>query len=366
MSLGKKHKVQLDIKNYMHLIIGDKKVGKTGLTADIAKEIYGDIEKLLIVSIGKEKAYEAIDGAIYEAPQNWGELMDIVDSLVDNVDEYGFDMVSFDTIDEIIPMAEEEVVRLHTVAYKEVPKSFNACFGSYGAPRAKLAELINEMLSKLDSITHKTGVYLIGHNKVRPMKTKLDTEDYYVVSSNLSFDYFNIFAYKCPIICNIIKEVGTVDTGKTEGSGKDKKDILVAEKRDRFMYFRDSGAVEAGGRFKGMPEKVPYGAREYHDAVLDGIKASIYEGNGQSNSILEKPIPKPTPTQKKETPPTVKTKTLKQAIAEVIETAKDVQSRGISQNEIMEVLSNTGYTNPNSIPDVSTANEIVEQLNKLG
>lgn len=331
---------------------------KTGLTADIAKEIYGNIEKLLIVSIGKEKAYEAIDGAIYEEPQNWTELMEIVDKLAENVDEYGFDMVSFDTIDEIIPMAEEEVIRLHTVAYKEVPKSFNACFGSYGAPRAKLAELINEMLSKLDSITHRTGVYLIGHNKVRPMKTKLDTDDYYVVSSNLSFDYFNIFAYKCPIICNIIKEVGTVDTGKTEGSGKDKRDILVAEKRDRFMYFRDSGAVEAGGRFKGMPEKVPYGAKEYHDAVIQGIKASIDED-----------VPR---EEKKETTPklgnknTKPTKTLKQAVLEVIEVAKEVQSRGVAQNDIMGILSGSGYANPNTIPDIETAEKIIEELNKLG
>ena len=358
MALGKKHRVELDIKKYMHLIIGDKKVGKTGLTADIAKEIYGDIEKLLIVSIGKEKAYEAIDGAVYEEPQNWTELMEIVDDLVENYEEYDFDMVSFDTIDEIIPMAEEEVIRLHTVAYKEVPKSFNACFGSYGAPRAKLAELINEMLSKLDSITNKTGVFLIGHNKVRPMKTKLDTEDYYVVSSNLSFDYFNIFAYKCPIICNIIKEVGTVDTGKTEGSGKDKRDILVAEKRDRFMYFRDSGAVEAGGRFKGMPEKVPYGAREYHDAVIQGIKESIDEDAPRE--------------EKKETTPklgnknTKQTKTLKQAVLEVIEVAKEVQSRGVAQNDIMGILSGSGYANPNTIPDIETAEKIIEELNKLG
>ena len=35
----------------------------------MAREIYGDIGKLLIVSVGKEKAYEAIDGAIYEEPK---------------------------------------------------------------------------------------------------------------------------------------------------------------------------------------------------------------------------------------------------------------------------------------------------------
>lgn len=116
----------------------DKKLGdnnnlKTTLMADLARDIYGGLDKLLMVSIGKEKAYEAIHGAVYEEPQNWQELMDIVDELNNNIDNYDFDMVSFDTIDEIIPMAEEEVIRMHTKAYKEVPKSFNAAFGGLNA-----------------------------------------------------------------------------------------------------------------------------------------------------------------------------------------------------------------------------------------
>lgn len=358
VALGKRHRVELDIKKYMHLIIGDKKIGKTGLTADMAREIYGDIGKLLIVSVGKEKAYEAIDGAIYEEPQNWQELMDIVDELSTNIDDYDFDMVSFDTIDEIIPMAEAEVERLHTITYKEVPQSFNACFGGYGAPRKKLTELINELLLKLDTITHKTGVFFIGHNKIRPIKTKLDTEDYYVVSSNLSFDYFNAFAYKCPIICNIVKEVDTVETGKTEGIGKNQKDVLVAEKRDRFMYFRDSGAVEAGGRFKNMPEKVPYGAKAYHDAVIEGIKSSI-----DPNFKEEKP--KQAKLGSKKQTPKKPARTLKVAIAEVVEKAKEVQSAGVHQNDIMDVMKAVGCPNPNSIPDIETADNIIDLLDAL-
>lgn len=364
MSLGKKHRVELDIKRYMHLIIGDKKIGKTGLTAELAQEIYGDIEKLLIISIGKEKAYEAIDGAVYEEPQNWEELMEIVDKLVNNIDEYDFDMVSFDTIDEIIPMVEQEVIRLHTIAYKEVPKGFNACFGGYNAQKDKAREIIDELLSKLDKIKHKTGVYFIGHNKVRSIKTKLDTEDYYVVSSNLPFDYFNMFAYKCPIICNIIKEVETLDTGKDEGVGKNKKDVLVAEKRDRFMYFRDSGAVEAGGRFKNMPEKVPYGAKNYHDAVLEGIKASINRPVEQSST--QENIKKLEKDTKSEKPNTKSTKTIKQAITEVIEAAKGLQENGVPQNDIMKVMSNAGYPNPNIIPTVEIAEAIIAELEKLG
>ena len=342
MGLGKRHTIKLDIKNYLHLIIGDRKIGKTGLIADLAKDIYGDIDKLLIVSVGKEKAYEAIDNAIYEEPQNWQELMDIVDELIKNEDKYDFDIVSFDTIDEIIPMAEEEVMRMHTIAYKETPKSFNSAFGGYGEPRKKLNGLIDELLIKLDKIKGRRCVMLIGHNKVRPIKSKLDIEDYYVVSSNLPFDYFNTFAYKCPIICNIIEDVN-VDDG-------------VLKEKARQMYFRDNGFVEAGSRFSEMPIKVPYGAKEYHDAVLSGIKASI-DKNTRDEKQSKKTFKEPSIEN---------VKTLDGSIKEVIDKAKSLQESGISQNDIMEVFNSSGYSNPNNIPEIEIAEKIMVELNKLG
>lgn len=127
MALGKKHEVSIKLEDYLHCIIGDKKIGKSSLIANIAEELYGGIDKLLMLSLRNEKAHEAINGAIYEEPQNWKELIDVVKEFVKG--EHDFKMLSFDTIDELIEMAQEEVIRLHTVKYKEVPKSFNACFG---------------------------------------------------------------------------------------------------------------------------------------------------------------------------------------------------------------------------------------------
>lgn len=129
MGLGKKHEVKPEPKQYNHLIIGDKKVGKSSIVANIVRQFYGGLDNLLIVSVGNEKAYEAIDGAVYVEPQNWTELMDIVNELSKNPEDNPFDWVSFDTIDQIIPMAEKEVMRLHAKEYKEMPKTFNASFG---------------------------------------------------------------------------------------------------------------------------------------------------------------------------------------------------------------------------------------------
>lgn len=225
--------------------------------------------------------------------------------------------------------------------------------------------LIDEFLTQLDAIKGRRLVSLIGHNKVRQIKSKLDTEDYYVVSSNLNFDYFNAFAYKCPIICNIIEDADV--------------DEKVLKGKTRQMYFRDNAFVEAGSRFSEMPVKVPYGAKNYQEAVLEGIKSSIKMGNANikemTKEIKEEPkkvepvkeqAPEPTPDFLKEEPKAEVKKTKKQAVTEVIEKAKQLTTDGVAQNQIMDVLTQAGFPNPNNIPDVKTAEEIIVELNKLG
>lgn len=187
---------------------------------------------------------------------------------------------------------------------------------------------------------------LIGHNKIRSIKSKVDSEDYYVVSSNLSFDYFNTFAYKCPVICNIVEDA-TVEDGVLQG-------------KIRQMYFRDNAYVEAGSRFSEMPIKVPYGAREYHDAILEGIKASI-----DKDSTTKETASATSKLGSKKQTPKKPARTLKVAIAEVVEKAKEVQSAGVHQNDIMDVMKTVGYPNPNSIPDIETADNIIGLLDAL-
>lgn len=363
MGLGKKHKIKEDIKNFQHLIIGDKKIGKTGLTAEIAEEIYGDIEKLLIISIGKEKAHEAIDGSLFEEPKTWKDVMNIAKEMVKMVqnNEWDFDLVSWDTIDELLPIMEKEVIRLHTVEYKEKPKGFNACFGGYNNPKDKVRELVNELMSLMDIVAEHSAIFWIGHNKVRPIKTKLDTEDYYVVSSNLAFDYFNMFAYKTPIICNIIKEVATADTGKTTGIGANKKAVNVATSRDRQMYFRDSGAVEAGGRFKEMPEKVDYGAQNYYDAVIEGIKSSK-KRSGQKKVVEEvkqEDIIEPSVSTQEDTiEPLAR-------VDELLRVSKEVADSGVSNKVIMDIYKDHGIQNPKEFTDYKLTEKAIQDLKSL-
>jgi hypothetical protein len=260
MALGKKHEVKVAMESYTHLVMGTKKIGKSSLIADIAKDIYGSINNLLVISIGDEDGYSALDGLIYENPTSWKEFVAVIDELVKNSDENPYKIISIDTIDELVDLAERETIRQSNIENptKQV-QTVNAAFGGYGHGRDKVIDLIQEQIMRLRRT--KYGVFLVGHNKIKSIKQKMEGENYNVISSNLTEDYFNAFAYKADIICNIVSEK-VVKNGALDAN-------------ERYMYFRDDGFVEAGSRFPTMPTHVPYGARNYHDAVISGIKASL-------------------------------------------------------------------------------------------
>lgn len=356
MSLGQKHEVSIKLEDYLHLIIGDKKIGKSTLVADIAEELYGGTENLLMLSLRNEKAYEAINGAVYEEPQTWVELMDIVKEFV--AGEHKFKMLSIDTIDELIEMATAEVIRLHTVQYKEVPKSFNSSHGSYGEPRKQLQKLINELLDTIKDSGY--GCYFIGHNKVRTRKSKIDDSEYSVVSSNLSEDYFNAIAYKCPIICNIVSEV------EKEGNALNSK--------TRYMHFRDDAFIEAGSRFSELPKKIPYGATEYIKAVKDGIKASIEKRDSdfepKDDVVVE--TKKESKAEIKETKkvkveePKEKAPTNKDLVDEIKKEFIRVKKDGdLTQDEIVAKMKEFGTAKPTEKTKVEILNQTLEGLKLL-
>jgi hypothetical protein len=197
---------------------------------------------------------------IYENPSSWKEFVTIIDELVKNSDENPYKIISIDTIDELVDLSEKETIRLNNIENptKQV-QTVNAAFGGFGHGRDKVIDLIQEQIMRLRRT--KYGVFLVGHNKIKSIKQKLEGENYNVISSNLTEDYFNAFAYKADIICNIVSEK-VVKNGALDAT-------------ERYMYFRDDGFVEAGSRFSTMPTHVSYGARNYYDAVISGIKASL-------------------------------------------------------------------------------------------
>ena len=257
MALWKKNEVSVDIAHYRHYWRAPKKWGKTTLFANLVRELYGDMENGLLISCGNERGYSALDSLIYVDCPDWATLMEVVDELVENKAENLFKLIAFDTVDEMVSMAQKEVIRLEYRKSGE-RKEFNACLGGYGAGRKKVEELINSIITRLGDSGY--GLIFIGHTKIRDIKEK-NGDEYQMLTSNLSSDYDGIFANKADIcMMGIIEK--NIDNG-------------FVQEAERFMVFRGDGYVDAGGRFADIESRAEVSAKSYVKTVTDAIKKSI-------------------------------------------------------------------------------------------
>lgn len=268
--LFKKNEVKCDIGSYMHYWRGIKKSGKTTLFYDLVKAQYGDLNKGLLISVGDEIGYQALDGLVYAEAPEWDELIAIIDELVENRNENEFELVAIDTVDETVKLAMREVQAIHRKTHSGERKEFNACLGGYGAPRQKVTELIDEQIARLRRAGY--GIVFIGHTKIKDVKEK-NGDEYQQLTSNLSADYDGIFANKADIVMTIVVEKEVDEKKHISGT-------------NRYMYFRSDGFVDAGGRFAEIPERVEYGAQNYLDAFAQGVKGAI--GKKVSDKEIEK------------------------------------------------------------------------------
>lgn len=257
MALWKKNEVSVDLAHYRHYWRAPKKWGKTTLFANLGYELYGDMNKTLLISCGNERGYSAIDSLMYVDCPEWSTLMEVVDELIDNKEDNSFEIIGFDTVDELVSMAQREVVRLEYRKSGE-RKEFNACLGGYGAGRRKVEELINSIITRLGDSGY--GLIFIGHTKIRDIKEK-NGDEYQMLTSNLNSDYDGIFANKADICM-----MGVIEKNIDGGFVQD---------AERYMVFRGDGYVDAGGRFADIESKVEVSAKNYIKTVTDAIKKSI-------------------------------------------------------------------------------------------
>lgn len=266
----KTNEVKVDLASYRHYWRGVQKSGKTTLFYQLMMKLYGDPSYGLELSIGNERGYKAIDGMVYDEAPTWSELMEIVDDLVENKDDNNFKFICFDTVDELIELAKKEVVRLDYRDSGEKRK-FNACFGGFGEPRRQVQILIDNIMTKLEDCGY--GLIWIGHSKIRDIKEK-NGDEYQKLTSNLSTDYDNIFAHKADVVMMIDVE-------------KDIEDKLIQGTK-RYMYFRDNGFVNSGGRFSNIEDKVEFSVDNYIKTVSDAIRAEIKSHKADDKYMAEK------------------------------------------------------------------------------
>lgn len=286
----KTNAVKLDLRSYPHYVImGIRKSGKTTLFRDLVLHNYKDASKGLLISCGDEDGYKALDNLQYEEAKTWdmmeneyGErgIIQIVDQLIEmRGTPEQIEMVCFDTLDELVEVATQQVYEEHRDEKLKYPKSLNDALGGYGAGHRRVSNLIKEQIKRLNDAG--MAVFIIAHTKVKELDDPVSGEKYEMITNNLDSRFYGPIANTAQMIVNIV-----IDR-KIDGAGTEKKkikekeiEIQIAGKQtcnERVMYFRENNFVDAGGRFNGLPEKLPLSAENFMQAFEMGVKNSRSE-----------------------------------------------------------------------------------------
>lgn len=263
------NRIKADLGSYPHyMLLGIRKIGKTTFVRDLIKEKYGDATKGLLISCGAENGYHSLDDLQVEEAkvfnQDYDEETDsrgfiqIVDDVVENNKEYGIKLVAIDTLDCLYDIAAQEAIRLSRKETGKQCKSINEAFGGFGRGLDRVITLIQEQISRLEDAG--IAVFILSHVKEKTRTDMVTGEEYQVWTNNLMDKVYGAIADTAQMVMMAVfdREI------------KDKK--VTGE--NRVLYLRATASLDAGSRFHGLPEKVPFTPKAFIEAFEEGVKNS--------------------------------------------------------------------------------------------
>lgn len=292
------------------------KWGKSTLFRNIILEEYDNKpEKGLLISIGAEYGETLLDELQCTHVDNWKELKELQNWLIkEKGKEHNIEMIAFDVIDELIPIAENEVCRMSQIETGKVCKSINSAYNGFGQGQTKLKLLLKNFFNSLYKAGF--GIMAISHTKIKTIteKNMNPDEGYMVLTSNLPNTYENIFSdiFDCILTGTIEK---TITDGKLDGI-------------ERRLYLRGDGYVEAGTRFSSnsIPEYLVVDdnpkefAKTFIHTLKEGMRLSA------TNPIDKEQVKKEIQEEKKQAE-----KDLKQVQEEVEEQEKEEEQKLVDE-----------------------------------
>jgi hypothetical protein len=339
----KPHKVVADVFNYKYVLAGRPKAGKTSLVHGIVKEKYdGDLSKLLLVAF--EKGYNALDGIFAEDINEWEDFQELVDDLVEEKDEIPFKILAFDTVDVMGKMATDYVIKTQS---RKDGKRYTAINDlAYGKGYELLEREMGEQIQKLD----KAGFTLIfiTHDKDKQFETR----------EGLKYDKttLSLGGRVRDLILNMVDFIVFIELGKELEKG------VAVDKR--YIYFRGDSGLEAGSRFKHVPNRIEYGFREFIDTVEEAILAE-YGGDKKAVEKARKEQNAKKEAKAQEFVDSVKNaKTPDELIEEIGTLVADMEKEDkiTVANKFKEILGDANFKKSDDVQALTKALEFVKSI----
>lgn len=301
------NKISTDIKDLTIYLRTIKKFGKSTLFRDAILAKYGDPNYGLSVSCGREKGEKLLDNLNVTHITTYKEAMELKDWLIsEKGKEHNIEIISFDTVDELVPMFEKETIRISNLEDpKKKTSTINGAMGGYQAGQGFAAEMIKKYIDELTSAGF--GVWAIAHTKFKNIKEKggLEEDGYMQLTSNLVSAYEAAFGDIFDVTLT-----GVIDRDIEEKDvkvGTETKKKRYSTDTIRKLYFRGTPMIDAGGRFAdgAVPEYLvfdkPNMGEDFIKTIENGMEKSKTVIGAKKTSNTETPkITKPRPVVKVE------------------------------------------------------------------
>lgn len=283
---GRKNDVDLNPLHYNIALLGESGVGKTTLSKEICEKFVGE-DGYIHFDIGREDGAAAIQGIFSEKIEDWAKLTEVVDDIVENkqTDYSNLQVAVWDTLDELIVLAEAESIRLYNRTNPEKKAiTINSAWGGFGKGQDKAIELILDKIWELK----KVGVspIIIGHVKRSDITDPVTQETFSKLTSDTQQRYFNAIKNKMHFIGlayidrNIVKE----KLGRKNVVTKEEVTTNKVVSESRVISFRDDTySVDSKSRFAEIIDRIPFDA----DAFIKAMKDAIEAERSKSGKTLE-------------------------------------------------------------------------------
>ena len=231
-------KISRDLKGKYILAYGLPKIGKTSLVASFPKS--------LIFSF--EPGTNGLNNIYKVNITSWKDFKLAVKQLANDKVKEKFDFVSVDTVDIAYELCEQYICSTNGVqSIGDIP---------YGAGWAKLKKEFSKIFRDIAIAGY--GIIFISHAQEKTLKDAANKEYTRIVPA-------------CPSVgANIVNKL--VDFIIYIGIEYDGPEDMIGT---RYMYFKGNKYVQAGSRFKYIPDKAKFGYQELVDAVNDAIDKQV-------------------------------------------------------------------------------------------
>lgn len=378
---GKRNNVNLDILSYNIMLLGESGAGKTTLINDVCTKYTGNPEAVLFLEIGSERGADAIEGINYincpEWDMEYDELdnaagfMTVCEDIIENktTDYPELRAVVWDTLDQLINIAEAEVIRMWNKECRaaghpeKMAKTINGCYSGYGRGEKKAIEMMIDVMNRLRRVGVAT--IIIGHVKTKQVEDVFTGMSYQTLTSDQQQNYFNAIRKNLHFLglLYIDRELAAEKTGKKVfGTNKDETINRVVNEARRIRFRDDGAVVDCKSRFADIVPEIDCDADQFIKALTDAIKTEQSKSGvsfedakkkqAEHDAELESRVAANEKSAKE-------SKELSTIIDNILSFFNENKSDLDKIKPVLKAVKEAGYDNPKNIDDVDVAKDIL-------